>query len=251
MTIYNTVYKTTNSINGKIYVGVHITDEPMDKYIGSGTNLKPDIKLYGKQNFDKEILFYAFTKDDAYWAEEQIVNKEFVLREDTYNKYPGGSNPPNTKGLKRTKEWRENISKALTGKIGHPCSNEKKLKQKIKWTAECNPNYGKLSHNHDHTIYEFKHPEYGIFKGTRGDFSKLTNILVGDIGRLIKGKYKSLHKWTIPSEKYKTLSERYCKKIKTPYGEFESLTIAAKNINKSRGFISYKLRTNPIEYYYI
>lgn len=33
---YNFVYKTTNNINGRYYVGVHTTDKLNDGYLGSG-----------------------------------------------------------------------------------------------------------------------------------------------------------------------------------------------------------------------
>lgn len=48
------IYKTTNIINGKIYIGQNLTDDP--NYLGSGTLLWRAIKKYGIQNFEKEIL---------------------------------------------------------------------------------------------------------------------------------------------------------------------------------------------------
>ena len=48
------IYKTTNLINGKIYVGSDISNIP--SYLGSGKILKCAIKKYGKDNFQKEIL---------------------------------------------------------------------------------------------------------------------------------------------------------------------------------------------------
>jgi len=48
------IYKITNLINGKIYIGQH---NGKDKnYLGSGTALKKAIKDIGKENFKKEIL---------------------------------------------------------------------------------------------------------------------------------------------------------------------------------------------------
>ena len=48
------IYKTTNVVNGKIYVGKDTTNNP--KYLGSGLILKKAIKKYGVKNFKKEII---------------------------------------------------------------------------------------------------------------------------------------------------------------------------------------------------
>lgn len=65
------VYKTTNNINGKIYVGLHrVKNDTFDsKYLGSGKRLKYAIDKYGKENFSCEILEWC---DD----EEELSNKE-------------------------------------------------------------------------------------------------------------------------------------------------------------------------------
>ncbi len=48
------IYKTTNLINGKFYVGKDASNNP--NYYGSGLLLAKAIKKYGKENFKKEIL---------------------------------------------------------------------------------------------------------------------------------------------------------------------------------------------------
>ena len=51
------IYKTTNLINGKIYVGLSTkTVEEGTKYYGSGKLINKAIKQYGLENFTKEIL---------------------------------------------------------------------------------------------------------------------------------------------------------------------------------------------------
>jgi hypothetical protein len=88
--MYYTIYKTTNLITNKIYIGQHITNNFDDGYLGSGKNLKHDIKKYGKENFVKEILFIFDNFEDMDNKEKELITKEFVLREDTYNIIIGG-----------------------------------------------------------------------------------------------------------------------------------------------------------------
>ena len=48
------IYKTTNNITKEYYIGLNTTSNP--KYLGSGVEIKKQIKKYGKENFTKEIL---------------------------------------------------------------------------------------------------------------------------------------------------------------------------------------------------
>lgn len=91
MTIYYTIYRTTNIVNGKIYIGKHETTDPNDSYLGSGTLLKLAIKKYGKQNFKKDILFLCDSQIEMYQKEIELVNEDFVKRQDTYNLKVGGN----------------------------------------------------------------------------------------------------------------------------------------------------------------
>ncbi|CAL9993273.1 homing endonuclease [Vibrio phage D480] len=88
--MFHIVYQITNLINNKIYVGKHSTENIHDEYMGSGKLLLRAIKKYGKENFTKDILFVSLDEKDAYKAEHEIVNEDFVLREDTYNLKVGG-----------------------------------------------------------------------------------------------------------------------------------------------------------------
>lgn len=55
---YGYIYKTTNLINGRIYIGLK-TGEFNSDYFGSGVLIKRAIKKYGKENFRIRVLAYA------------------------------------------------------------------------------------------------------------------------------------------------------------------------------------------------
>jgi len=118
-TIY-TVYQTTNTINNKIYIGVHATTNPNDAYLGSGILLKQSIKKHGKDNFTKSILFECDTQNEAYLKETKIVNQKFIDRKDNYNMCVGGKGASMGNNIgkgERTTETKNNISKSLIGHI--------------------------------------------------------------------------------------------------------------------------------------
>ncbi len=87
---YNYIYKTTNLINNKIYIGVHSTNNLNDGYLGSGKLLNRSINVHGKENFKKEILRQYPTSEIAYKVENKIVNLKFVKDQNTYNTKIGG-----------------------------------------------------------------------------------------------------------------------------------------------------------------
>ena len=84
------VYKTTNLVNGKIYIGKHETDNLDDGYIGSGNLLKRAIEKYGHENFKREILFECSSKEEMDAKEAELVNEDFLKRKDVYNIKLGG-----------------------------------------------------------------------------------------------------------------------------------------------------------------
>jgi hypothetical protein len=86
-----TVYQIKNKLNSKIYVGYHQTYDLEDGYMGSGKLIKRAIEKYGIHNFEKSILGIFSSKEEAEAYEAKIVDKEFTLREDTYNLQIGGN----------------------------------------------------------------------------------------------------------------------------------------------------------------
>lgn len=70
---YGYIYKTTNLINKKIYIGKKVGTEFDPAYYGTGIKLKTAIKEFGKRNFKIELIEWCSTNDilrqrEAYWV---------------------------------------------------------------------------------------------------------------------------------------------------------------------------------------
>jgi len=84
------LYKITNTLNGKIYVGVHKTNDLNDGYMGSGKIIRSAISKHGISNFSKDILETFENAKAMYAREAEVVNEEFLDRPDVYNLRRGG-----------------------------------------------------------------------------------------------------------------------------------------------------------------
>lgn len=107
------IYKTTNLITNKIYIGQHKKKINNNKpYFGSGRLLKKKIKEYGIENFKNEILEYCNSIDELnekeiYWIKKLNSTNENI----GYNITSGGNQKiPTEEFIKRCKDARNNIS---------------------------------------------------------------------------------------------------------------------------------------------
>lgn len=78
MTEHFYIYKTTNILNGKYYIGMHKTLNLEDGYLGSGNLLKKSIEKYGKSNFKKEILEVCISFEEMKEKEALHVHEELL-----------------------------------------------------------------------------------------------------------------------------------------------------------------------------
>jgi len=132
------IYKTTNMLNGKIYIGQSKRPKN-DSYLGSGKNIKKEISLHGICNFKKEILednidISILDQREIHWI--SIYNS--TNQEIGYNITNGGSGY-NAFGIKRTDEFKEKVSISKKGKPPTECQLKalkelhKKMKGKEPW----------------------------------------------------------------------------------------------------------------------
>ena len=132
------IYKTTNLLNGKFYIGKRVYRKKDDDwYLGSGVYLNRAIKKYGRINFKKEIIEWCNNKKhlserEIYWisyfnSTNSKIGYNLSLGGDGGNvgkeAYIKISNK--LKGKKKPKEFGEKVSKALKGKPKTKEHNEK------------------------------------------------------------------------------------------------------------------------------
>ena len=84
MDFYGVIYKTTNTINGKWYIGKNKGNN--ENYLGSGKILNKSIKKYGKENFSKEILAYAHSREELNHLEKKYIAESNAITDpNSYN----------------------------------------------------------------------------------------------------------------------------------------------------------------------
>lgn len=109
------IYRITNLVNGKTYIGQHKYQDLNDYYMGSGKILKLAIKKHGIENFKKEILVFNISKKEHIDLLEKTFiafEREKVGAENCYNIADGGGG--STGHL--SEEHRKKISEANKGK---------------------------------------------------------------------------------------------------------------------------------------
>lgn len=141
------VYKYTNIITAKWYIGSHNGNNP--KYSGSGLLFNKAKSKYGLDSFIKEILY----EGDDFRNEEEKLLKECDAANDPMsynmkNEALGGSFPGELNGM---------FGKTMTAEQRYKCGNGFRGKLRPEhselMSGEGNPMFGKSAHTHGLAAY--------------------------------------------------------------------------------------------------
>jgi len=135
------IYKITNLINGKIYIGKENTYD--SDYLGSGLIINRAIKKYGRENFKKDVIDTADTLEDLnekeiYWIKEyDSINNKIG-----YNIMIGGDGGDNFTNHPNKEEIRKKFSLRSTGSK-NPMFGKKHSKKSIEQISKNRKGKGK------------------------------------------------------------------------------------------------------------
>ena len=272
------VYQTTNTVNNKIYIGVHKTKNPdiFDGYIGGGMYVnspssyaKPNspyqyaVKKYGPSKFKRTILKVFDNYIDAYNLEAKIVDTDFIKRKDTYNAQLGGFSGGfrinttyqfNFDG-ELIKEWDTVLEASeFYGKSHTAILNA----IKFKW-ASCGfywsydkeidlKDYSKINKGTTCYVYDAETKKYLTKYDSVPEASECTGCRKQDIQRALKGGYK-VNKYyfsTILTEEYQVVPKISIKnKSVYIYDLNGNFIFEAKNSTDLKNYLNLKT-INPV-----
>lgn len=173
--MFYTIYKITNKLNAKFYIGMHKTNNLNDGYMGSGKLIRRAIKKHGKENFTKSILHVFSNAKEMKAKEAELV----TVSEETYNLCDGGHG-----GWSYVNRMQKNLY-GLNGMPGYGAEN-------LRWGREYWDNkdptyYDKLS-SLGRAALDIKYPNGTFFGKTHSEESK---IKMSEAGKLRTGPKNS------------------------------------------------------------
>lgn len=140
------IYKITNLLNDKIYVGKSIRDNAhfMKKYYGSGVVIRQAIQKYGKENFKKEILeevedLSKLNEREKWWIATLDAQNPLI----GYNRSPGGDGGCTPEAARKGA-----LTRQLRGHNKHSEETKRKMSEKARGRkfSEAHKNNLKLRH---------------------------------------------------------------------------------------------------------
>ena len=143
------IYKITNTVNGKAYIGqtIHNAEKTRKHDHLNGTSkgnkdIKADVETYGQDAFTFEILYDGIIPEFLDMLEKEAIAKFNCVDPNGYNQTHGGG-----AGGKRSEKTKHKLSEANKGEnhpmYGRTPSEETKRKLSEANIGENNPNFGK------------------------------------------------------------------------------------------------------------
>lgn len=165
------VYKFTNTVSGKVYVGIS-KDAKKRRYSheyamrsGVKTPFYDALRSYGKEVFTFEVLYTGLNEDEAAALEITMIAE---YGDNCYNLHRGGhiGFDVRTKGECAVKEWKDKLSKGRQGRqpakgMQHSEDNKKVFSNagKLRWDL-----YGRYPEHIIDLSFKEAHQKYGISK---------------------------------------------------------------------------------------
>lgn len=179
---YHFIYKTTNILTQKYYIGLHSSDSLNDTYLGSGRNLRYSINKYGAENHVRKILEFCNTRQELINRERDIINFDELSKKDCLNIAIGGGSFINKDGIPWNKGHKNQTKLSLTKEqrqkrstdqnkiwIGRKHSDDTKYKMSESYTKHIPWNRGKTGVYSDEVLKKMSdsmsgknHPNFGI-----------------------------------------------------------------------------------------
>jgi hypothetical protein len=165
--LYHFIYKTTNLLSGRYYIGMHSTDNLEDGYLGSGYLISRAIKKHGKENFSRVILEFCSSREELKKRESEIVTLSEIAKKECMNLQVGGG------GGFSSEEHRKKFFETVNYEASHKI---------IKWLRENDEDWYKeycKKISDSHKRINFNHANFKNKKHTNETKSNLSNSMKG------------------------------------------------------------------------
>ena len=212
---FHFIYRTTCTITGRWYVGMHSTDTIDDNYLGSGKLLWPSIQKHGRENHVREVLEFCSDRKALIKREHRLVDDKFIDDPLCMNLMKGGLG--NSPGYVASLQARQRISAALKGRTITVETRQKIRKTRIGKTqsVEANKKTGEA------TLVRFQDAEF------RNKHSEAVRQAMKKVDRsVLQSRQKSVDQYDL---------------VGNFINRFSSISVAAEAVGLSRTMVGYVL----------
>lgn len=142
---FHYLYKTTNTVTGRYYYGMHSTDILDDGYLGSGKRLRRSLNKYGNENHKKEIIEYCPNRSSLKKRESELINLNEIAKKDCMNLMVGGSG--GAQSPEKQRNWIIAGSKGFSDRFKNDPEFREKIINNLNFYRKENHKLGKINYN--------------------------------------------------------------------------------------------------------